>query len=227
MIEHPVMLGPVSNHDDPHVLKSKDQTARTVGLEEQVFGRKVRTDLLARLVHYQRSRRRSGSASTKGRSEIRGGGRKPFRQKGTGHARQGTIRAPQMRGGGVVFGPRPRSYDVKMSKRERRLALQIALSAKFEAGELILIDQFGLTEIKTKAMRSVLENLGALPSVMIVLPEIDKDDPDAYRTVELSARNLPRVSVIRVEGINAYDLLAHEKLVLTEAALQQLQERLA
>ena len=198
-----------------------NQELRTVTLNSAVFGRVVRGDLLARVVNYQLARRRSGTASTKGRAEVRGGGRKPFRQKGTGNARQGTTRAVQCRTGGVVFGPHPRSYATKLPKQERKLALQTALSAKREAGELILVDDFGLGDnVKTQAMRAVLESLDAGSSTMIVLPEAD-------RAVSLSARNLPGISVIRVEGVNAYDLLSHQKLILTETALKQLEERLA
>ncbi len=205
-----------------HVVKDTgNQELRTVTLNGAVFGRRVRSDLLARVVNYQLAKRRSGTASTKGRSDVRGGGRKPFRQKGTGNARQGTTRAVQFRTGGVVFGPLPRSYAGKLPKQERKLALQTALSAKREAGEMILIDDFGLgEEIKTKRMRTVLEALHASGSAMIVIPEAD-------RAVSLSARNLPGVSVVRVEGVNVYDLLAHQKLILTEAALNKLQERLA
>lgn len=202
------------------VVDAGNQALRQVALQEEVFGREVRGDLLARAVNHQLACRRGGNASVKGRSDVAGGGRKPFRQKGTGNARQGTTRAPQYRSGGSVFGPRPHSYATKMPKKVRRLALQTALSAKREAGELVVLDQFGLTEVKTKAMRVVLEALGVKRSTLIVLAEQD-------RMVELSARNLPCVDVMREEGINVYDLLAHDTLVMTEAALERLQERLA
>lgn len=192
---------------------------RTIELSEALFGREVRGDLLARMVNYQLAKRRSGTASTKGRSQVSGGGRKPYRQKGTGNARQGTIRAPQFRTGGVVFGPLPRSYAHKMDKKERRLALMTALSAKRAADEMVVVDSLGLSGIKTKAVKEILKALGAEASALIVVAEED-------RTVELSARNLPGVKVLRLEGINTYDLLAHEKIILTEDAVKRLEERL-
>ncbi|MBF0434998.1 MAG: 50S ribosomal protein L4 [Magnetococcales bacterium] len=193
---------------------------RTIELSEALFGREVRGDLLARMVNYQLAKRRSGTASTKGRSQVSGGGRKPYRQKGTGNARQGTIRAPQFRTGGIVFGPLPRSYAHKMDKKERRLALMTALSAKRAADEIVIVDRLGLDTIKTKAIKAMLQALGADTSALIVVAEED-------RTVELSARNLPGVKVLRLEGINTYDLLAHEKIILTEDAVKKLEERLS
>lgn len=193
---------------------------RTIELSEAVFAREVRGDILARMVNYQLAKRRSGTASTKGRSEVRGGGKKPYRQKGTGNARQGTIRAPQFRTGGIVFGPLPRSYAHKMVKKERRLALMTALSAKQSAGEMIVIDRLVMDEVKTKAMKAILGALSATDSALIVVAEAD-------RNVELSARNLPGVKVLRLEGINAYDLLTYEKMIITEDAVKRLEERLA
>ncbi|HIJ85073.1 MAG: 50S ribosomal protein L4 [Magnetococcales bacterium] len=192
---------------------------RTIELSEALFGREVRGDILARMVNYQLAKRRSGTASTKVRSQVRGGGRKPYRQKGTGNARQGTIRAPQFRTGGVVFGPLPRSYAHKMDKKERRLALMMALSAKHAAGEMIIVDSLVLAEVKTKAMKAVLAALSAEVSALVVVVEAD-------RNVELSARNLPGIKVLRLEGINTYDLLAHEKVIMTEDAVKRLEERL-
>ena len=202
------------------VVNSDNQALRQVVLREEVFGREVRGDLLAWVVDYQLARRRSGSAFTKGRAEVVGGGKKPYRQKGTGNARQGTVRAPQFRTGGIVFGPRPRSYAGKVPKKVRRFALQIALSAKREAGELVVLDFFSLDKVRTKDMGFILSTLGVERSALIILAEDDAK-------VVLSARNLPGLDVVRVEGVNVYDLLAHEKVVMTEAALDKLQERLA
>ncbi|MBF0189902.1 MAG: 50S ribosomal protein L4 [Magnetococcales bacterium] len=207
MIEHPV-------------IDAANQKSHTVNLSSYAFGAEVRGDLLTRVVHYQLAKRRLGTASTKRRGEVSGGGHKPYRQKGTGNARQGTIRAPQYRTGGVVFGPHPRDFSVKMTKKERALGLRIALSAKREADELILLKDFGLLQIKTKSLLEILNRLDAAKSVLIVLPESDPH-------VELSARNLPGVDVIRVEGVNVYDLLAHEKVLMTEAALIKLEARVA
>ncbi|MBF0134737.1 MAG: 50S ribosomal protein L4 [Magnetococcus sp. DMHC-1] len=204
-----------------HPLKdANNQDLRQIALKDETFGRPVREDLLARMVQYQLAKRRSGCASTKTRSDVRGGGRKPYRQKGTGNARQGTIRAPQFRTGGVVFGPHPRSYATSLPKKVRRLALQTALSVKRIDGDLILLDKLEMAEIKTKAMRTILSNLGAERSALIVIPAEDVQ-------VQVSARNLPGISVIRVEGVNVYDLLRHEKVIITEAALDKLEERLA
>ncbi|MBF0152419.1 MAG: 50S ribosomal protein L4 [Magnetococcales bacterium] len=204
-----------------HPLKdANNQDVRQLSLKDETFGRPVREDLLARMVQYQLAKRRSGCASTKTRSDVRGGGKKPYRQKGTGNARQGTIRAPQYRTGGVVFGPHPHSHATKLPKQVRRLALQTALSVKRLDGDLILLERLDLAEIKTKAMRAILGNLGAERSALIVIPEED-------RNVQISARNLPGISVIRVEGVNVYDLLRHEKVIITEAALGKLEERLA
>ncbi|HAT49947.1 MAG: 50S ribosomal protein L4 [Nitrospirae bacterium] len=201
-------------------LKDKQNNhLRTIELSEALFGREVRGDLLTRMVNYQLAKRRSGTASTKGRSEVRGGGKKPYRQKGTGNARQGTIRAPQFRTGGIVFGPLPRSYAHKMDKKERRLALMTALSAKHAASEMIIVENLAMAEIKTKMMRTVLVAMDAERSALIIVAEAD-------RSVELSARNLPGVKVLRLEGINTYDLLAHEKVIMTEDAVKRLEERL-
>jgi large subunit ribosomal protein L4 len=200
---------------------TNNQQIRTVQLSDLVFGQPMRSDLLALMVRYQLAKRRIGSASTKTRSDVAGGGRKPYRQKGTGNARQGTIRAPQFRKGGVVFGPHPRDYDLGLPKKVRKLSLRVALSAKREAGELIVIDQIKLAEIKTKAFQAILKQMGIdAVSVLIVLAEDD-------RIVQLSARNLSKVSIMRSEGVNVYDLLAYNVLILTEPALQKLEERLA
>lgn len=201
------------------VIDAANQPSHTVTLSAHAFGCKVRGDLLTRVVHYQLAKRRSGTASSKTRSDVHGGGHKPYRQKGTGNARQGTIRAPQYRTGGVVFGPHPRDMSVKMTKKERALGLRTALSAKREAGELIILKDFGLLEIKTQPLLKILTLINAAKSALVVLPEKDT-------VIELSARNLPGITVMRVEGVNVYDLLLHEKLILTEAALIKLEARL-
>ncbi|MBF0282999.1 MAG: 50S ribosomal protein L4 [Magnetococcales bacterium] len=193
---------------------------RNIELSETVFGRPVRGDLLSMTVNWQLASRRSGTAQTKGRSDVSGGGKKPYKQKGTGRARQGSTRSPQFRHGGVVFGPHPRSYEFKLNKKFRRLALQTALSAKREYGEMLVIDAFGLEAIKTKSMVQILSALNSLHSALIVLAESDQN-------VEKSVRNLPHISVVRVEGVNVYDLLAHGKVIFTESALKKVEERLA
>lgn len=197
-----------------------NKALRSIPLKEDIFGLAMRPDLLHAAVNYQLAKRRSGTAKTKRRAEVHGGGRKPFRQKGTGNARQGTIRAPHYRGGGIVFGPQPRDYEMKLTKKVRRLALKTALSAKHGEGELIVLDELKLAQIKTKTMLQILTSLDAERSALIVLAESD-------RNVELSARNLPNVAVIRSEGVNVYDLLNHHKVIITEPALKMLEERLA
>jgi large subunit ribosomal protein L4 len=198
-----------------------NQQIRTIQISDVVFGQSARPDLLSLAVRYQLAKRRSGTASTKTRAEVSGGGRKPYRQKGTGNARQGTIRAAQFRKGGVVFGPHPHSYEISMPKKVRKLSLRVALSSKRESDSMIVLDQFTLAEIKTSMCRGVMNRLGLTDmSVLLVLPGDD-------RTVSLSARNLPNVAVMRSEGVNVYDLLVYDVLLITEPALRQLEERLA
>ena len=197
-----------------------NQELRRVELSDVVFGREIRKDLLARIVGYQLASRRVGIASTKGRAQVRGGGHKPYRQKGTGNARQGTVSAPQFRSGGVVFGPHPRDFSVKMLKKERRLALQTALSLKADSAELIVLEGFALEAVSTKSMAKILGDLGVAKSALIVLDAADEK-------VSLSARNIPGVKVCQVEGVNAYDLLAHQNLIVTESALKAIEEKLA
>lgn len=202
------------------VRDASNQEVGRIEVSETVFGREMRTDLLAEVVGYQLAKRRSGTASSKTRADVRGGGKKPYRQKGTGNARQGTIRAPQFRTGGVVFGPKPHDFAIKLPKKVRKQGLQIALSSKCHDGDLILIDRFGLEGVKTKAMKMMLEGIGVLGKVLIVLSGADEN-------VSLSARNLPGVTVMQVAGVNVYDILKHGKLVMTADALRSLEERLA
>lgn len=201
----------------------KDQNNQNIGtvqLEERIFGREVREDILARMVHYQLAKRRLGTADTKRRSEVHGGGRKPYRQKGTGNARQGTIRAPHYRKGGVVFGPHPRDFAGKLPKKVRRLALMTALSAKLAAQEIIFVNSLTFSEIKTKLMIKTMADFAIDGSLMIVLGGRDAN-------IELSARNIPNVQVLPAEGVNVYDLLWHKQLIMTESGLKAIQERLA
>jgi large subunit ribosomal protein L4 len=201
----------------------KDQNNQEVGsaeLSDTVFGRKVRTDLLAMAIRYQMAKRAMGNATTKNRAAVRGGGKKPYRQKGTGAARQGTRSAPHYRGGGVVFGPsNEKNPAIKLPKKVRRLALQTAISTRREEGGLIILDDLVMAEIKTKAMRQTLESLELTGSVMIVLGGRNE-------VIEKSARNLPNVTVIPSEGVNVLDLLNHDHVVMTQAAVKALEERL-
>ncbi len=187
-------------------------------LPESIFGVPIRPHLLHQTVIMQLNNRRSGTASTKTRGLVRGSGRKPWRQKGTGRARVGSIRSPIWTGGGTTFGPQPRDYSYRLPKKARREALLSALSLRRKDEKIIVIDKLELAETKTKLMLEVLKNLG-VESALIVIHESDEK-------VERSARNLGTVKVLRAEGLNVYDILRYEHLVLTEQALGVIEERL-
>jgi large subunit ribosomal protein L4 len=188
-------------------------------LNEAIFGAKTRPHLLHQAVVMQLANRRAGSAATKTKGFVSGGGKKPWRQKGTGRARAGSIRSPIWVGGGTTFGPRPRDYSYRMPRTARREALLSALSLKNRDGKIIVVDKFELDEAKTKVMVKALAEL-KVDNALIVIPQSDVK-------IERSARNLPKVKVLRVEGLNVYDLMRYEHLILTEGALKLLEERLA
>jgi large subunit ribosomal protein L4 len=188
-------------------------------LPDSIFNVSVKKSVLHDVARMQMAARRRGTASVKRRSDVKGSGSKMFRQKGTGRARRGDIKSPILRGGGVIFGPEPRSYAFKVPKKVRRLALKMAISSKLQAESLMVLDRFELEEIKTKTVASVIKALG-LEKPLIV---IDKKDP----TLELSARNIPGVKVLRVDGLNVYDILNHEHLVLLEPSVKLIEGRLA
>jgi large subunit ribosomal protein L4 len=180
----------------------------------------VREHLLYEMVRSQRASRRAGTAATKTRGFVSGGGKKPWRQKGTGRARAGSTRSPVWAGGGTVFGPQPRDYSYRLPKSARRAALRAALGARHADGKLLVVDQLRLEEAKTKRMIACLGALGVgEASVLVVLGEHDE-------RVERAARNLPRVKVLQAAGLNVYDVLGHEHLVITRAALEQVAARL-
>ncbi|NTU59873.1 MAG: 50S ribosomal protein L4 [Deltaproteobacteria bacterium] len=197
------------------ILNSANEQVGTVELADPVFGAPVNEALLWEAVRMQMARRRQGTHDVKNRSEVSGGGKKPFRQKGTGRARSGSSRSPVWRGGATVFGPTPRSYDYSMPKKKRKAALWSALSSKARDGELVVVETLGLTEIKTKTLAAVLKSLGA-ENALVVIPEKNE-------IVEKSARNLPGVKALRVEGLNVYDVLKHDKLVVLKGALEKLE----
>jgi large subunit ribosomal protein L4 len=188
-------------------------------LDERIFNAEVKDYLLHDAVRMQLAKRREGTASTRNRSEVRGGGRKPYRQKGTGRSRAGTIRSPLWRGGGVIFGPTPRDFGFSIPKKVRKQALRIALSARAAEGKLLVLNQFQLKEIKTKSFVEVLIRFG-MEDVLIV---IDGENLN----LERSARNVPGIKVLRVDGLNVYDILNHEHLILVKDAVKKIQERLA
>jgi large subunit ribosomal protein L4 len=202
------------------VVDQKNKKAGSVDLAPTVFEAAIRPHLYHAEVRRQLAGRRAGTHSTKNRAGVSGGGIKPYKQKGTGRARQGTIRAPQYAGGGVVFGPVPRSYDHKLPKKVRRAALSSALTQRVQESAVTLIDQLSLDGYSTKAMRGILKSLGLEGRSTLVV--IDQANP----TVEGSARNLPGVSVIRAEGLNVYDVLRHQAMLITRPALDALEARL-
>lgn len=185
-------------------------------LAEGIFAAPVREDLIHEAVLMYLANGRRGTHKVKGRSEVRGGGRKPWRQKGTGRARQGSIRAPQWRGGGVVHGPTPRSYAYTMPKKVRRAALHSALTSKVDGGKLIVLDNLELSEVKTKQMAALLKRF-SLEKALIV-------DADKQETAWLSARNIPGVKYVGANNITVYDLMRHDHLVLTKDAIARVQE---
>jgi large subunit ribosomal protein L4 len=190
-----------------------------IELAETVFGLPLRRDILARVVNWQLAKRRAGTHKTKGISEIRGTTKKPYRQKGTGRARQGSLRSPQFRGGARIFGPVVRSHAFGLQKKMRRLGLKTALSAKYGEGKLVVIDRAQIAEAKTKALRARLDALG-WGSVLII------DGPVVDAGFARAARNLPQVDVLPQQGTNVYDILRRDTLVLTREAVQHLEARL-
>ncbi|WP_067621083.1 50S ribosomal protein L4 [Alicyclobacillus acidiphilus] len=185
-------------------------------LNDKVFGAAIRPDLMHQVVLQYLANRRAGTHKVKNRSEVAGGGRKPWRQKGTGRARQGSTRSPQWKGGGVVFGPTPRSHAISVPKKVRRLALYSALSSKVAEGKLLVLDQLEIPAPKTKEMASVLKTLN-LSKALIV-------DSEKKQPVYLSARNIEGVKYMEANGINVYELLRHDHLVLTKDAVAKVEE---
>jgi large subunit ribosomal protein L4 len=188
-------------------------------LKEEIFGVKSRPHLLHQAVVMQLANRRAGTAATKSKGFVRGGGKKPWRQKGTGRARAGSIRSPIWIGGGTVFGPQPRDYSYRLPRTARREALLSALSLKNRDGKIVVVDKLELEEPKTRLMVKVLAEL-KVESALIVIAQTDDK-------IERAARNIPRVKVLRVEGLNVYDLVRYDHLIFTEGALKLLEERLA
>ncbi|MBR0410156.1 MAG: 50S ribosomal protein L4 [Eubacterium sp.] len=188
----------------------------TIELADSIFAVPVNEHLVHQAVVAQLANKRQGTQSAKTRSEVSGGGRKPWRQKGTGHARQGSIRAPQWTGGGVVFAPKPRDYSVKMNKKEKRAALKSVLTSRVAENKFIVLDQLTLPEIKTKQMKAVLDNLKVVKALIVTK---EKDE-----IVVRSAGNLPTVKTAAVNTINVYDILKYDTMVVTKDAVQAIEE---
>ncbi|OFW75522.1 MAG: 50S ribosomal protein L4 [Alicyclobacillus sp. RIFOXYA1_FULL_53_8] len=187
-----------------------------IELDERVFGAPVRPDLMHDVVLMYLAGQRQGNHKVKGRSEVRGGGRKPWRQKGTGRARQGSTRSPQWKGGGVVFGPTPRTYQYRLPKKVRRLALYSALTSKVDDGKVLVLDKLDLSEAKTKHMVALLKQFD-LSKTLIV-------DSSKQEAVVRSARNIQGLKYVDANGVNVYDLLRHDHLILTTDAVAKVQE---
>ena len=188
----------------------------TMELNDAVFGVEINEHLVHLAVVRQLANNRQGTQKAKTRSEVSGGGRKPWRQKGTGHARQGSIRAPQWTGGGVVFAPVPRDYEVKMNKKERRAALKSALTSKVQENKLVVVDSLALAEAKTKEMQKVLTNLKVDKALVVTADDDQK--------VVLSARNIADVQTATVNTINVYDVMKHNTVVVTKDAVASIEE---
>ncbi|NMB34343.1 MAG: 50S ribosomal protein L4 [Clostridium sp.] len=188
-----------------------------IELSDNIFAVDVNKNAIHQVVVNQLANRRQGTQSTKTRSEVRGGGAKPWRQKGTGRARQGSIRAPQWIKGGVVFAPKPRDYSYVLPKKLRRLALKSALSAKVNGNEMVVLDELSLDAIKTKQMAEVLKNLNVAKGAVLVLAEKNEN-------VEMSARNIPGIKTLYVNTINVYDIVRYDKFIITKDAVKRVEE---
>lgn len=196
----------------------KNEKTGELELNDSIFAVEVKQHIIHDIVRMQRANRRSGNACTKTRAEVRGGGAKPWRQKGTGRARAGTNNSPIWRGGGTTFGPKPRDFSYKLPRKVRKLGIRMALSARFAEDNLVILDDFQMDEIKTKNFASIMDTL-ALENALIVV-----DVPN--ENLEKSSRNLPGYKVMPTAGLNVYDILLHKKIVLVQACLGQLDVRL-
>lgn len=197
----------------------KGEKVSEVEMPDSIFNVEPKKSVLHEVVCMQLAAKRSGTASVKRRSDVKGTGAKPFRQKGTGRARQGDVKSPLLRGGGVIFGPNPRSYTMKVHKKVKRLALKMALSSKLKEEMITVLDSFSLDQIKTKSVVSVLETLKLVNTLIVVDAKNEE--------LELSSKNIPGVKVLRVEGLNVYDILKYKNLVLLEASIKNIEGRLA
>ena len=198
------------------VFNMEGKEVGTIELNDAVFGAPINEHLVHMSVVQHLANKRQGTQKAKTRSEVSGGGRKPWRQKGTGHARQGSIRAPQWKGGGVVFAPVPRDYSFKLNKKEKRAALKSVLTSRVQDGKLIVVDDLKFDEIKTKKFKAVMDNL-KVSKALVVLADNDEK-------VVLSARNIPAVKTAQVNTINVYDILKGDTLVLTRDAVAKIEE---
>ena len=198
------------------VINMNGENVGTIELNDAIFGIEANEHVMHLAVVQYLANQRQGTQSAKTRAEVRGGGRKPWRQKGTGRARQGSTRSPQWTGGGVVFAPKPRNYSFKLNKKVKRLALQSALSTKVAENKIIVLDELNLNEIKTKEMAKVLNNIKCGKALIVM--------DGSNKNVMLSARNIPEVKTASVNTINVYDLLKYNTLVVTKDAVAKIEE---
>ena len=199
------------------IINNENKSVGKADLPDDIFGVDINKGLLHEVVRNHLANKRQGTASTKTKGLVRGGGRKPYKQKGTGRARAGSIRSPLWKGGGTVFGPRPRDYSYKLPKKVKWTALSSALSAKYADGEVIVIDDLTITEPRTKAVKGLLDSLGLKKNVLIIVPEKNV-------ALELAARNIPAVNVARVNELNVYAILSHKKLLISRDAVERMKE---
>lgn len=200
------------------IVNTRNEKVGEIGLNQQIFNIKVKEHLLHDVVRMQLAARRAGNASTKTRVDVRGGGAKPWRQKGTGRARSGSRRSPLWRGGGVAFGPKPRDYSFKLNRKVKKQALAMAMSARLQEGNLVVLDAFDMEAIKTKEFLNVM-NVLKIENGIIVTEGIND-------RLQKSSRNVNGFKVLPVDGLNVYDILLHKKLVLVQPAIESLEKRL-
>ncbi len=199
------------------IINKEKKSVGKASLPEDIFGVNINKGLLHEVVRNHLANKRQGNASTKTRGLVRGGGRKPYKQKGTGRARAGSNRSPLFRGGGTTFGPQPRDYSYKLPKKAKWVALSSALAAKFSSGEVTIIDELSVAEAKTREVKNLLNGLGLENKVLMIIPEKDQK-------LELAARNLKSVNVARVNELNVYNILSHEILLITKDAVERMKE---
>lgn len=201
-----------------NIVNTKNESVGEIELNDDVFNREVKEYILHEVVRMQRAAKRAGNACTKTRVEVRGGGRKPWKQKGTGRARAGTIRSPLWRGGGVAFGPKPRDYSFKLNRKVKQQAVSMALSARFQEGNLIVLDDFTLDQIKTKDFVKIMSILDVDNGIIVT--------DNASEKLTKSSHNVNGYKVMSSEGLNVYDLLLHKKVILLQPTIKKLEKRL-
>jgi len=201
-----------------NIINMEGNTISTIDLKDEIFNIQIENHVLHNVVRMQLTNKRSGTRKVKNRSDVKGSGRKLFRQKGTGNARVGDIKSPIRRGGGVIFGPQQKEYNIKVNKKVKKLALKMALSSKLKEDNIVIMDNFELDEIKTKKAAEILNRIKCADALVI----IDQDN----EKIQKSSKNLPKVKMMRSEGLNVYDILKYKKLLILEPAVEKIYKRL-